>query len=381
MFHVEQLLRDLWLLWPRHDATPQQADTYGRVGYIMQQTTSDQPRRRYAIIGTGQMGLLSGIILANQGIESVLWGRRPEHVAELIQLRESARHLPGHRLPYQVRVTSDDGDVFAGVDVIVSAVPTQYIRPIHTRLREHIPVGVPIVSMAKGIENGTLLRPTQIIADVLADDPDRPARPLASLCGPSIAAELAGCKPATMIAASDDERLANALQQDFSTSWLRIYTNTDLLGVELAGATKNVIAIAAGIVDGLGAGYNAKSALLARGLAEITRLGLAMGASSETFFGLAGIGDLATTCFCPMGRNRTCGEELGKGRKLADILASTESVVEGVPTTKSVMALAKKYRVEMPITEAVHAVLFEDLNPIEAITLLMSREPKAERVR
>ncbi|NOG53740.1 MAG: NAD(P)-dependent glycerol-3-phosphate dehydrogenase [Planctomycetes bacterium] len=315
--------------------------------------SGDQPhKRRYAIIGTGQMGLLSGIILASQDIESVLWGRRPEHVAELIQLRESARHLPGHRIPDQVLVTADERGVFDGVDVIVNAVPTQYIRPIYTRLREHIPVGIPIVSMAKGIENETLLRPTQIIADVLQDDPDRPARPLASLCGPSIAAEMAGCKPATMIAASDDEQFAITLQQDFSTSWLRIYTNADLLGVELAGATKNVIAIAAGIVDGLTAGYNAKSALLARGLAEITRLGLAMGASSETFFGLAGIGDLATTCFCPLGRNRTCGEELGKGKKLADILASTESVVEGVPTTKSVMQLAAKYRVEMPITRS-----------------------------
>jgi len=190
---------------------------------------------------------------------------------------------------------------------------------------------------------------------------------------------LARCLPATVCAASDVEDLARLVQQAFTTHWFRVYTNNDLLGVELAGAAKNVIAIAAGILDGLQAGNNAKSALLSRGLAEITRLGLAMGASKDTFFGIAGVGDLATTCFSPTGRNRTCGEQLGKGRKLDDVLAGMTSVVEGVPTTKAVLALAQKYRVEMPITQAVYQVLFEGLNPIEGISRLMSREPKAER--
>ena len=179
----------------------------------------------------------------------------------------------------------------------------------------------------------------------------------------------------------DDHDFAKRVQAVFSTSWLRVYTNSDLLGVELAGAVKNVIAIAAGIVDGLQAGNNAKSALLARGLAEIARLGLAMGASPETFFGVAGVGDLATSCFSPEGRNRSCGEALGKGATLEDFLSQTPHVVEGVATARSVVDLAKKYRVEMPIAQAVHAVLFEGVDPIEAIGKLMSREPKAERVR
>src|SRR5690606_33026044 len=180
--------------------------------------------------------------------------------------------------------------------------------------------------------------------DVLAsggkDDPDRPARPLAAISGPSVADELARCLPATVCVASDDEELGKMIQKTFNCHWFRVYTNNDLLGVELAGATKNVIALAAGMLDGLQAGINAKSALLSRGLAEITRLGVAMGARQETFFGIAGVGDLATTCFSPTGRNRTCGEQLGKGRKLDEILASMHGVVEGVPTAKSVVALA-----------------------------------------
>jgi len=346
-------------------------------GQEQNQSGSD---RRYAVIGTGQMGLLCGLVLASKGIPSTIWGRDQDHVDEIIQLGESRRHLPGHQIPDLVRITADAGELFVGADVIVNGVPTQFIRPVFKSLRDHLPARVPIVSFAKGIETGTLLRPTQIIADVLPDDPDQPARSLAALCGPTIAGELAEYRPATLIAACDVEGFADQIQTDFSTSWLRIYTNPDLLGVELAGATKNVIAIAAGMLDGLHAGFNAKSALLARGLAEITRLGSAMGANQDTFFGLAGIGDLATTCFCPMGRNRTCGEKLGQGLQLDEILESTESVVEGVPTTKSVMELSKKYRVEMPITAAVHSILFEGLDPIKAISLLMSREPKAERI-
>jgi glycerol-3-phosphate dehydrogenase (NAD(P)+) len=170
------------------------------------------------------------------------------------------------------------------------------------------------------------------------------------------------------------------VQKTFTTHWFRVYTNADQLGVELAGATKNVIAEAAGILDGLRAGVNAKSALLSRGLAEIARLGVALGAKQETFFGIAGVGDLATTCFSRTGRNRSCGELLGKGRKLEDVLRQIPGVVEGVPTTKAVVALAKKHHVDMPITQAVHRVLFEGLDPLEGISLLMSREPKAEKI-
>ncbi|MCC7204638.1 MAG: NAD(P)-dependent glycerol-3-phosphate dehydrogenase, partial [Phycisphaeraceae bacterium] len=315
------------------------------------------------IIGDGSMATVCALLLESRGHQVTLWGAFPDHVAEIIQTRQNRRYLPGYRIPESIRLTSDDREALASADLIVSAIPTQFIRSAWQRLAPHAPRGTPIASVAKGIENTTLLRPTQIIADVLlqagkSDHPDAPARPLAAISGPSVAGELARCLPATVCAASDDEAFARSLQEIFTTHWFRVYTNTDLLGVELAGATKNVIAVAAGILDGLQAGNNAKSALLSRGLAEITRLGSAMGARPETFFGVAGVGDLATTCFSPTGRNRTCGELLGKGRKLQEVLDSIPGVVEGVPTTKAVVALAERYKVDMPITRAVNQVLF-----------------------
>jgi glycerol-3-phosphate dehydrogenase (NAD(P)+) len=303
-------------------------------------------------------------------------------VGEVSRTRQSER-LPGFVLSREVELT-DDLRSIAHADVIVSAIPVQYMRSVWDRLgpvvRAH---GAPlsVVSVAKGIENDTLLRPTQVIADALSrSQASSPAPRLAVLSGPTIAPELARCLPAAMIAASADQALAQQVQAMFSNSWLRVYTNPDVLGVELAGAVKNVIAIAAGICDGLQAGNNAKSALLARGLAEIVRLGQAMGARADTFFGIAGVGDLATTCFSPEGRNRSCGEALGRGRTLDEFLAGTNSVVEGVATTRSVRELAHRHAVEMPIVEAVHAVLFEDQDPIDAIASLMSRVQKAERV-
>lgn len=337
---------------------------------------------RIGVIGAGQMGLVSCAILADPDrplppADTVIWAYSREEAGELTQTRQSER-LKGFRLPPSVRVAVSDEAAFEGVNLIVSATPVQHLRETWTRLRPHVPPGAGIVSVSKGLENGTLLRPTQVIADVLADDPDAAPRPLASLSGPTIAAELARCLPATMVAAGDQPAFAEHVQETFTTRWLRIYTNPDVLGVELAGATKNVIAIAAGILDGLSAGFNAKSALLARGLAEIARLGTAMGAHKDTFSGVAGVGDLATTCFSPEGRNRSCGEALGRGAKLDAYLASTRSVVEGVATTRSVIDLAHRYRVEMPITEAVHDVLFEHLDPLKAIGRLMTREPKSE---
>ena len=336
------------------------------------------------IIGDGSMATVCALLLQGNGHTVTLWGPFADHIDDLIQTRINQRYLPGYPLPQAIRLTADAAVCFAGSQVIVSAIPTQFIRPVWQRLAVHLPPQVPIVSVAKGIETETLLRPTQVIADVLhvagADNPDRPARSLAALSGPSVADELARCLPATVCAASDDEAFARLLQDAFTTHWFRVYTNRDMLGVELAGATKNVIALAAGILDGLQAGNNAKSALLARGLAEITRLGVAMGARQETFFGLTGVGDLATTCFSPTGRNRTCGEMLGKGQRLDQVLKAIPGVVEGVPTTKAVVRLAEKFRVEMPITQAVYQVLFEGLDPIEGISRLMSRQPKPERV-
>ncbi len=343
---------------------------------------------RVAILGVGQMGLVCAGVLAQPDPASpgdppraqvVLWGHDETERGNLAQTRQSPR-LPGFTLPDTARVAISDAEALRDADLIVCAVPVQFIREAWTRLRAHVPPHAGVISVAKGIEHDTLLRPTQIIADVLRDDPDARPRPLGCLSGPTIATELARCLPATMVAASDHPGFAEDIQRLFTTSWLRVYTNPDLLGVELAGATKNVIAIAAGIIDGLGAGHNAKSALLARGLAEIARLGAAMGARTETFFGVAGAGDLATTCFSPEGRNRSCGEALGKGASLKGYLAESMFVVEGVETTRGVLALAEKFRVDMPITRAVHAVLFEGLDPVEAIGMLMSREPKNERV-
>jgi glycerol-3-phosphate dehydrogenase (NAD(P)+) len=302
-----------------------------------------------------------------------LWGAFEESINRLIQNRENQRLLPGVKLPRNLRLTANDAECFDGCTMILSAVPTQYMRNVWKRLARHVPVGVPIVSVAKGIENQTLMRPTQILLDIVGR-----GRALAALSGPNIAAELARYLPATAVAASEDRELATLIQNVFSTQWFRVYTNSDVIGTELAGATKNVIAIAAGILDGLAAGNNAKAALVTRGLVEITRLGMAMGAQESTFQGLAGLGDLITTCVSPEGRNRTVGEQIGKGRKLQDILGSMDSVAEGVPTTRSLRELSIRYNVEMPITESVHAVLFEGMDVIRALTTLMTRESKAE---
>lgn len=339
-----------------------------------------QPER-VTIVGDGQMGLEMAGLLARQPepMRVCLWGHDARQIEALAQSRRSDR-LAEVVLPDSVRVTSRDDEAMDGADLIISAVPTQFLRPVWERFRAHVTRAgrAPIVSVSKGIENSTLLLPMEVIEDVLREGEG--VRSYAVLSGPTIAAELARCLPATMVVASRDSELGEHVQRIVNTSWLRVYTQEDPLGVEIAGATKNVIAIAAGILDGLKAGDNAKSALLARGLAEITRLGTAMGAKAETFFGLAGVGDLATTCFSPLGRNRSLGEELGKGRSLEEVLGETQSVVEGVATTRSVMELASRHNVEMPIAQAVHAVLFEEMDPIEGITMLMSRPPSAERI-
>jgi glycerol-3-phosphate dehydrogenase (NAD(P)+) len=343
-----------------------------------------------AILGTGQFGLVLADALAERGLAVRMWGPRAETVQTLRETRRLPQRVEGFVLPRQVHVTADDREALSGADLIVSAIPTQFVRPVWCRMVAALPPAqgraapLAVVSVSKGIENGTLLRPTEIIADVVRGAGPRggaglPCR-LATLSGPTIAAELARRLPATMVAASADEALAARAQDCFRVPWLRVYRHDDPVGVELAGATKNVIALAAGMVDGIGAGDNAKSALLARGLAEIARLGAALGAKVDTFFGVAGVGDLATSCFSPSGRNRSCGERLARGDALEDVLAATSSVVEGVPTTRSVVELARARGVEMPITEAVHAILFEGLAVRDAIQGLMDRAPKAERV-
>jgi glycerol-3-phosphate dehydrogenase (NAD(P)+) len=334
---------------------------------------------RVTILGDGAMATVCSILLTTGGHAVTMWGAFEESIERLLQDREQRRLLPGVKVPPQVRLTANDDDCFAGATMVLSAVPTQFMRGVWKRLSSHAPRDLPIVSVAKGIEIDSLLRPTQIIGDVLWGKGGQSSPQLVALSGPNIAAELARYLPGTAVAATTDEELAKRVQAAFATQWFRVYTNNDVTGVELAGATKNVIAIAAGILDGLAAGNNAKAALVTRGLVEITRLGLAMGAQEVTFDGLAGIGDLITTCVSPEGRNRTVGEQIGKGRKLDDVLGKMDSVAEGVPTTKAVMELARRYNVEMPITEAVHSVLFEGKDVIHALTDLMTREPKPER--
>ena len=324
-----------------------------------------------------------------------MWGYDREQLKEIELSRENKRFLPGYKLPsgnhgeLPLLFESEDERIMAGADLIVSAVPCQFMRQVWTRLKAYVPDGVPIVSVAKGIENNTLLRPTQILADVLGEKrgtmeegrwtmEEGRGTKYAVLSGPTIADELARRLPATACAASSDEQLAKDVQYTFNCSWLRVYTNTDVVGVELAAACKNIIAIAAGIIDGMGAGDNAKAALLCRGLAEITRLGVAMGARPQTFAGLTGMGDLVTTCISPKGRNRSFGERIGKGQSIEQAQRATESVIEGIATCKSVIALAGRYNIEMPITQAVYEVLFENKAIQKAIADLMKRRLKAE---
>jgi glycerol-3-phosphate dehydrogenase (NAD(P)+) len=332
---------------------------------------------RVTILGDGAMATVCAILLTDGGHAVTLWGAFEESIERLLQNRENQRLLPGAQIPSRVRLTANDGQCFTGATLILSAVPTQFMRGVWTRLRPHVPPGVPVISVAKGIENGSLLRPTQIVADVLGP---RGRTELAALSGPNIAAELARNLPGTAVVASENAPLAQRVQAAISTPWFRVYTNDDLIGTELAGATKNVIAIAAGILDGLAAGDNAKAALITRGLVEITRLGVAMGAKQETFQGLAGLGDLITTCVSPMGRNRAVGQQIGQGRKLADILSAMDSVAEGVATTRSVCDLSRRFGVEMPIADAVYSVLFEDKDVLLALSDLMRREKKSEHL-
>ena len=333
-------------------------------------------RECVAIAGDGQMALVLADQLTFRGTPVRLWSPFPQAAAELRRQRRSPR-LPGFELPEAVTVTPDPAEAFGGATLLVNAIPTQYIRATWMRLREFVPATAPIVSVAKGIETDTLLRPTQILSEV-----GGPERRVAVLSGPTIAAELARRLPAVMVAAAADGAFAERVQGVFGAPWLRIYTNDDALGVELAGALKNVIAIAAGIVDGVGLGANAKSALLARGLVEIARFGLALGARAETFFGVAGVGDLATTCFSPEGRNRSFGEAIARGDAAKGLLdpGSTGSVVEGAPTAKAVHAWASRLGISMPITEAVYAMVFEGLSPRDAVGDLMRRATGPERV-
>lgn len=319
------------------------------------------------------MGTVMAMLLCDKGVAVRMWGYDAAQLQQIQSAAENKKFLPGYELPSSLQFESADDRIMTDADLIVSAVPCQFMRSIWNRLRSHVSEGLPIVSVTKGIENDTLLCPTQILTDVLGN-----STKVAVLSGPTIADELARKLPATACVACADEQLAKDLQHTFNAPWFRVYTNDDIVGVELAGAMKNVIAIAAGIIDGTAAGDNAKAALLSRGLTEITRLGTACGAKPQTFAGLAGLGDLVTTCISPKGRNRSFGERIGKGQNPQDAQKASVSVIEGIATCKSVIALRARHNVEMPITQAVHQVLFENKPVQTAIADLMTRRLKAE---
>jgi glycerol-3-phosphate dehydrogenase (NAD(P)+) len=327
----------------------------------------------FAILGAGAWGTAIGLVLAKDATHRVrLWSARPENAAMLQQRRENVRLLPGVPIPPSILLTADIREAVSEADLLIAAIPTVHLRSTLEAIAGAVPGDRPILSLAKGLENQSFLRPTEILRQVLH------VRPVAVLSGPSHAEEVARFLPASVVVASGDLGLARWIQQRFSTDRFRVYTNLDVIGVELAGALKNVIGIAAGINDGLGCGDNAKAALLTRGLAEMTRFGVAHGAEPQTFAGLAGVGDLITTCMSRHGRNRLVGECVARGEQMAQILGRMTMVAEGVFTARSVYERAERMGLRMPITDEVYRVLYENKDPRAAVNDLMVREPKPE---
>jgi glycerol-3-phosphate dehydrogenase (NAD(P)+) len=330
-------------------------------------------RTTFAVLGDGAWGTAIALLLAQSGRHRVtLWSAREESGRLLQERRENVRLLPGVPIPSSVELTTDVARAVNGADLWISAVPTVFLRRTMERVRAAVRPSAPVLSLTKGLEVHTFRRPSEILTEVLG------VERVAVLSGPSHAEEVSHGLPASVVVAGQDEELAQWVQRHFSTDRFRVYTNRDPVGVELAGALKNIIGIAAGISDGLGLGDNAKSALLTRGLAEIARFAVALGADAATFTGLAGIGDLITTCVSRHGRNRYVGERLARGDRAADILAGMTMVAEGVYTAQSVHERATQMSIDMPITTEVYRVLYENKDPRRAVTDLMLRSPKEE---
>jgi glycerol-3-phosphate dehydrogenase (NAD(P)+) len=331
--------------------------------------------RTIGVIGAGSWGTTLADLLAKKGHRVTLWAYESELVQEMRATKINGLFLPGITLAPTLACTNDLLEVVTGKDILLFVVPSQLLRGV---LRQTIPAisdSSLIISASKGIEVESLLAVSQVYEQLL---PTPLFRRFAVLSGPSFAREVALEMPTAVVAASIDESVACQVQDAFNSRFFRVYTNSDVIGVELGGALKNVIAIAAGIVDGLGFGYNTRAALITRGLAEITRLGLAMGARADTFAGLAGMGDLVLTCTGDLSRNRTVGIQLGQGSRLPDILSEMRMVAEGVKTAESAWKLAERHRVDMPITEQVYKVLYEDKPARSAVVELMTRDLKAE---
>jgi glycerol-3-phosphate dehydrogenase (NAD(P)+) len=328
-----------------------------------------------AVLGAGAWGTALACLLSSRDHPTVLWARRAEVAKALREDRENRVYLPAVPLPPALRVTTDITEAVGGAGLVLFAVPAQHLRAIAAQVAPALG-GAPLtVSAAKGLEVATGSRMTEVLAASL---PASCAGRLAALSGPTFAAEVGRGLPAAAVVAAADAAVGTAVQRALSGSTFRLYVTTDVLGVELAGAVKNVVAIAAGVADGLALGASARASLITRGLAEMSRLGRALGARPETFAGLAGVGDLILTCSSDLSRNRTLGLELGRGRDLPQILAGRRTVAEGVETARAVKAVAARLGVDAPICTQVHAILFEGRPPREALNLLMGRELKVE---
>ena len=333
-----------------------------------------QTKRSVAVLGGGSWGTALAVLLAAKGHKVAIWEYFPERAAALRQDRENKAMLPGIRIPAEVLVTSEMEEAFGGSDHVLLVVPSHGLRETARQAAAFLTPGHLVTVATKGLEEGTLKRMSEVAQEALGIDRAR----IAVLVGPSHAEEVSRGLPTTVVASSWDRSTAEAVQEIFMAPTFRVYTNQDVVGVEMGVSLKNVVAIAAGICDGLGFGDNTKGALLTRGLAEITRLGVKMGARQETFSGLAGIGDLITTCISRHSRNRHVGEELAKGKTLDEVLAGMVMVAEGVRTTTSAVRLADRHGVEMPIAAQVHSILFEAKPASQAIKDLMLRSRKPE---
>jgi len=332
-----------------------------------------------AIIGGGAWGTGIAIVLGRKGTHRVrLWAHETDVCESITQKRVNEKFLPGCRIPDSVTASNDLAATLEGAHIVVSVMPSQHCRALFERMRPLIPPRTLIVSATKGLEEGSLQRVTEVIAEVLRRG-DGSAPAVGALSGPSFAQEVARGDPTAITIASQDSALLRTVQQEFSDPSFRVYTNSDVVGVDLGGALKNIVAIAAGICDGLGLGHNSVAALITRGLAEMTRLVVACGGRTETMAGLAGLGDLVLTCTGGLSRNRSVGVELGRGQKLPEIIAGMHGMVaEGVFTTSAAVGLAHARKVEMPITEQMHAILHQEKSPREAIQELMTRSGKSE---
>jgi len=330
---------------------------------------------KIAVLGAGGWGTTLAILLHYNGHNVTLWEYQKSYARELNKKRINVDYLPGIKIPKEINITYDLDESSTNKNLIVFAVPSQFLRKIVKKISYNSVRDTVLVSVSKGIEKDSLMTMSQMLLDV---HPSLGEAQIGVISGPSHAEEVSRRIPTAVVAASVDLDTSKTIQAAFMTSYFRVYSSTDILGVELGGAFKNVIAIGAGIIDGAGFGDNTKAAIMTRGVTEISRLGLSMGARPETFAGLSGMGDLIVTCMSKHSRNRFVGEQIGKGKKLKEVLKSMEQVAEGVDTTRSAKELAEKNSVETPITNQVYKILYEDKDPIKATTDLMTRDMKTE---